>query len=167
MKKGLSGRPDSHHSIATELAWHSIPFLGSSCWRFSVHSQRFHGAHNACIVLSRRSHCADISKNALQSPCKCDGQPWHFYNDLFACTGSSYCVVTYLTARLWQPYGDPTVFLFEHRATAFVLCMLKVCAMVQLSMRSHSFIWNCHCIAAEMLAIVLCAPQLSAFFLDA
>ena len=31
---------------------------------------------------------------------------------------SSCCVVGDLTARLWRPYGDPTVLLLEHRVTA-------------------------------------------------
>ena len=35
------------------------------------------------------------------------------------------------------------------------------------SMRSHSVYWRCHCVAAEMLAMVLRAPRRSAFFLDA
>ena len=44
VKKGLSRRPDSDQGVATELAWRSIAFLRSSCWRFSALSRRFHCA---------------------------------------------------------------------------------------------------------------------------
>ena len=60
-EKGLSLRSYSKYGIATELAWHSFPFLQSSCCRFAVLSRRrFHGAHNVCTVLSWPSHCADV-----------------------------------------------------------------------------------------------------------
>ena len=48
IKKGLSRGPYSDHGIATELGWHSIRFLRSSCWQFSALLPCFHGAHNSC-----------------------------------------------------------------------------------------------------------------------
>ena len=63
MKKGpvtaSLQRPYSDHGISSELAWRSIAYLRSSCWRFSALLRRFHGVHNACTALSWRSHCAD------------------------------------------------------------------------------------------------------------
>ena len=53
----------------------------------------------------------------------------------------------------------------ERRATVFVLSMLKVRAVARRSMQSQGVQWRCHCVAAVMLAFVLCAPWRSAFFL--
>ena len=91
----------------------------------------------------------------------------HLHIDPCARPRSSYCIVGDLTARLWWPYGDPAALLYERWATAFVLSMLIVRAVAWLSMRSHSVYWRRHCVAAVMLAIVLCAPRRFAFFLDA
>ena len=48
---------------------------------------------------------------------------------------------------------------------AFVLSLLKVCAVVQHSMWSHSVYWWCHCVAAEMLAINCAHLSILHFFL--
>ena len=66
---------------------------------------------------------------------------------------------------LWRPYSDPIALLSERRATAFVLCFVHA-----QSARCRSAFYaiptrHCHRVAAAMLAIVLGAPQHSAFFL--
>ena len=65
-------------------------------------------------------------------------------------------------------YGDLTVSPLrsirtpsEHRATVFVLSMLKVRTVARRSMRSHRVQWRCHCVAAVMLAFVPRAPRRS------
>ena len=70
-------------------------------------------------------------------------------------------------ATLWRPHCTLLRMPWHHQATAFVLSMFKVCAIVWCSMPPHNVCLWCHCIAATMLAIVLCAPRRSAFFLDA
>ena len=48
--------------------------------------------------------------------------------------------------------------LWQLQAIVFVLNMLKVGAVVLRLMQPHSLYLGCHCVAAEMLAMVLCAP---------
>ena len=50
---------------------------------------------------------------------------------------------------------------------AEILLRCRVRAVGRRSMRSHGVHWRCHCVAVEMLVIVLRAPWRSAFFLDA
>lgn len=83
--------------------------------------------------------------------------------NLCACPRSSCGIAGDLTALLWEPDRDPTALLSESKVTAFVLCLLKVCAVTQCSMRSYPVYWWCHCIAAAMLANVMHAPQCFAF----
>ena len=158
------------------LSSHGVPLrsyrvLGGDSLRchgaVTVLSLRFHGDHSACAALScavKRGKEAVTSKNAVQSPCKCNGRPPCLHNHpKCARPRSSYCVVEDLTAQLWRPYGDPSALL-GYRATEFVLSLLKVRAIAWRSMRSHRVYWRCHCVAVAMLEIVLCAPQRSAFF---
>ena len=57
------------------------------------------------------------------------------------------------------------MLLLECPVTPFVLSMLELRAVVlRRSMQSHSIYLPCHCM---MLAIILHAPQRSAFFLEA
>ena len=89
------------------------------------------------------------------------------HRDLCARPRRSCGVIGHLTALLWLPYGDPTTLLPERRATAFVLCMLKLRAVARHSMRSQRVYWRCRCVASVMLAIALRVPRCYAFFLDA
>ena len=52
----------------------------------------------------------------------------------------------------------------ECRVTVFVLSMLKVRTVARRSMQPHRVQWQCHCVAAVMLAFVLPAPRRSAIF---
>ena len=83
-----------------------------------------------------------------QSPCKCHRRPWCLHNDPCVGPWSSYCLVGYLTAWLWQPYSHPTALLFEHWVIAFNLSMLKVLPIARCCVQSHSLYWWCHCIAS-------------------
>ena len=55
-EKCLSRRPDSNQGVATELAWRSIAFLRSSCWRFSALSRRFLCAFTALKIHALHFH---------------------------------------------------------------------------------------------------------------
>ena len=122
----------------------STEFLLAIHCDLTTRSLRFHGTHNACTVLSWRSHCADgVLKTQwhlqerhtnVQYPCKRHGLPRHLHNDPCARTRSSYCVGGDLTARLWRPTGDPIAVLLEYRTMAFVLSMLKVHAVIRRTM---------------------------------
>ena len=138
----------------------------------------------ALMTLSQRSQCIYCSFTAFalrwrraeeavtsqrSSLCKCLRRPLGLHNGPYACLRSlqsSYCIVGDLTMPLWWPYGNPNALSLECWATVFVLRMLKVCTVVLSSLRSHSVYWRCHCVAPEMLAIILPAPQRSAFWLD-
>ena len=72
------------------------------------HSQRMPRTFTALTLCWRPS---DISKNAVQSPCKCHGRPRHLHNDPCVRPQSSYCVVWDLTARLWWPYRVPSALV--------------------------------------------------------
>ena len=116
---------------------------------------RFQGVHTVLTACWRRR---DISKNAIQSPCKRHRRPRRLHNNPCKRPWSSYCVVFNcvvgdFTVRLWWPYGDPTALLLECRATPFVFSIVR--AVIQGSMQSHTIYWRCHCLAAEMLAIIL------------
>ena len=129
VKNGLSPRLYNDQGVATEIAWRSIAFLRCSCWWFSaqslsfhcvfmaltMHALHFHGVHTALRAWWWRS---DIPQNAIQCLCKCHGQPQCLHNDCAAMV--------------------PTALLLECRAKAFVLSMLKVCALIRHSMRSLS-----------------------------
>ena len=54
LKKRLPRRPRSDQGVATELLWHPITFLRSSCWRFYALSRR---VHCAFTVLTLRALC--------------------------------------------------------------------------------------------------------------
>ena len=110
----------------------------------------FHSIQTALMACCSR--CIDISENAVQSPCKRYGRPQHMHNDPCVHPRSSNWVVRDLTAQLWRPYNDPIALLLERWAMAFVLSMLKVPAVVPLSMWSHSICWRSHCIACDHTA---------------
>ena len=59
VKKGLSQCPYSDQGMAMELAWPSIAFLLSPCWRFSVHSL------HVCAVLTTHALCFHGVRTAL------------------------------------------------------------------------------------------------------
>ena len=125
----------------------------------------FHSIHTALSACCSRPIA--ISENTIQSPCKSYEQPQHLHNDPCVGPRSSFCFERDLTVRLWRTYDNLIALLLELRAMAVILSMLKVRAVVRLSMRSHSVRWRCHCVAAEMLAIILHTPRRSAFFMDA
>ena len=108
-EKGLSRRPDRNQGVATEFAWRSVAFLWSSCWRvcaLTTLSLRFHGAHNACTALSRRSHCAVGEVKAF-----------------FFTTGRSLC-------QLYQK--DPNIAIISHlRHETMKVAMLKPSSFLQ------------------------------------
>ena len=128
VKNCLSRCPYSDQGVATELSWRSITFLRCSWWRFSalswcfhcastaltVHAPRFHGVATALMPCWRRS---DISKNAVQYPCKRHGRPRRLHNDPCVRPRSSYCVVGDPAARLWWPYGVPSALYKDAERT--------------------------------------------------
>ena len=74
----------------------------------------------------------------------------------------------------WRPYCvamltlmRPHCAVIRTPSDGLCLSMLKVSTVVRCSMRSHCVYWQCHCLAAVMLAIILRAPWSSPFFLDA
>ena len=60
----------------------------------------------------------------------------------------------------------PHCALLERGCHGVVLSMLKVRPIGLCSMRSNRVHWRCHCVATEMLAIVLRPPRRSASFLN-
>ena len=155
------------HSYGARMAFYHVP--RSSCWWFSALSRR-----SLCTALSWHSLCADgvLKTQLLLTECCTISVQTPRTTTVFAqrplCTPGElllrcrrpYCVATATLRRL-------TVLLLEHWSTAFVLSMLKLHARVHDSMRSNSLYWRWHCIAVEMLVIILLEPRLSAFFLDA
>ena len=110
-----------------------------------------HWRHVIDAVTSQRT-LYNLSANAKDYPC--------------ARLRSFYCIVGDHTPCLWRQYGHPLHSFrtpWQGPTTTFVLSMLKVQAIVVRSMWSHSVYWKCHCVAAEMLAILLHLPQNSTF----
>ena len=75
---------------------------------FTARPRRSQRMRRAFTALPLRWGRSDISKNAVQSPCKRHGRPRRLHNDPYVRPRSSYCVVGDLTARLWWPYGVPS-----------------------------------------------------------
>lgn len=116
----------------------------------------------------RRSNLVASQVTASGSPGTPSAQPLPSQCDLCAHPRRCSCgIARDLTALLlWRHYVDPTMFLSEYRETAFVLYMLKVCAVARRSMRSQRVYWWCHLVLAAMFEIALRTPWCSTIFSD-
>ena len=101
----------SDHGFATELAWRSISFLPSSCWRLSVLSWGFQATHKVTMhALSFHSLCSTLTgvlktQWHLKECCTIVVQtPWKTTAFARPLCAPSYCVEGEITAWLWQPH---------------------------------------------------------------
>ena len=116
------------------MASYCVPtvFMVEILCALTVLSLRVHGAHSACAALSTALPLcwgrSDISKNAVQSPCKRHGRPRRLHNDPL-------CAPTELLLRCRRPYcaamvtlRRPLCALLGRRANAERRCLFWVCS---------------------------------------
>ena len=177
VKKGLSWRSYSYHGVATEFQWRSYGVLVGDSLRshdtftaLTMHALCFHGIHTALTMCWK---CSDISKNSWHLK-ECHTISMQRPRTTTAFTQLPLCAPVELLLHCRRLYCAALVTLrWPHCApirkpshsNCFEHAQTKMRAIVPRSMRSHSVYWGCHCIAAEMLVIILRAPRRSALFL--
>ena len=153
IKQRLSNLRFGKHSVKTASKIGKLQMF-----KFTM-SLRFQGVYTVLTACWKRS---DISKNAVQSPCKRHGRPRRLHNDPRARLRTSSCVVGELTATtLWRP--DRALIRTPNHGVCFEHA--QKCAP------SFGVLYDPKAstggVTAELLVIVLRAPRRSACFSDA